>query len=82
MVSNDSVIVEEGLDPAVGRDLQSRGHNVGQVTGYNRVSTDAQERDETSLNTQEKACLEYAEAQGIRTPDPLLAKPSEAFCRL
>ena len=31
---------------------------------YSRVSTDAQERDGTSLDTQERACLEYAEAQG------------------
>ncbi|MCH8297027.1 MAG: gamma-glutamyltransferase [Chloroflexi bacterium] len=38
MVGNDNVILEEGLDPAVARDLQSRGHNVGQITGYNRVS--------------------------------------------
>ncbi len=38
MVGNDTVILEEGLDPAVARDLQSRGHNVGQITGYNRVS--------------------------------------------
>jgi DNA invertase Pin-like site-specific DNA recombinase len=27
---------------------------------YSRVSTDAQERDGTSLDTQERACLEYA----------------------
>ena len=38
MVSNDSVILEEGLDPTVARELQSRGHKVGQITGYNRVS--------------------------------------------
>ena len=31
---------------------------------YCRVSTDTQERDGTSLETQEKACTEYAEAQG------------------
>ena len=37
MVGNNNVILEEGLDPAVARDLQSRGHNVGQITGYNRV---------------------------------------------
>ena len=30
---------------------------------YSRVSTDAQERDGTSLDTQERACLEYAESQ-------------------
>ena len=33
---------------------------------YARVSTDAQERDGTSLDTQERACLEYAEAAGWR----------------
>jgi len=38
MVGNENVILEEGVDPAVARDLQSRGHNVGQITGYNRVS--------------------------------------------
>ena len=31
---------------------------------YSRVSTDAQERDGTSLETQERACAEYAAAQG------------------
>ncbi len=31
---------------------------------YCRVSTDAQERDGTSLDTQERACREYAEALG------------------
>ena len=31
---------------------------------YSRVSTDAQEREGTSLDTQERACLEYAAAQG------------------
>jgi site-specific DNA recombinase len=31
---------------------------------YSRVSTDAQERDGTSLDTQERAGVEYAEAQG------------------
>lgn len=31
---------------------------------YARVSTDAQERDGTSLETQERACLEYARAAG------------------
>ena len=31
---------------------------------YSRVSTDAQERDGTSLETQERACMEYAEAEG------------------
>ena len=28
---------------------------------YSRVSTDAQERDGTSLDTQERACIEFAE---------------------
>ena len=32
---------------------------------YSRVSTDAQERDGTSLDTQERACVEYAESQGM-----------------
>ena len=31
---------------------------------YSRVSTDAQERDGTSLDTQERACIEFAEAKG------------------
>ena len=31
---------------------------------YSRVSTDAQERDGTSLDTQERACAEYATEQG------------------
>ena len=31
---------------------------------YSRVSTDAQERDGSSLDTQERACLEHAEANG------------------
>ena len=31
---------------------------------YSRVSTDAQERDGTSLDTQERACEEYAQAKG------------------
>ena len=30
---------------------------------YSRVSTDAQERDGTSLDTQERACVEYAQAK-------------------
>ena len=33
---------------------------------YSRVSTDAQERVGTSLETQERACLEHAEAMGWR----------------
>ena len=31
---------------------------------YSRVSTDAQERDGTSLDTQERACIEYAQTKG------------------
>ena len=31
---------------------------------YARVSTDAQERDGTSLDTQERACLDFTRAQG------------------
>ena len=31
---------------------------------YSRVSTDAQERDGTSLDTQERECVEYAQAKG------------------
>ena len=38
MVGNDNVILEEGLDPAVVQDLRSRGHNVGMINGYDRVS--------------------------------------------
>src|SRR5687768_17172712 len=33
---------------------------------YGRVSTDAQERDGTSLDTQERACLDFARQQGWR----------------
>ena len=33
---------------------------------YSRVSTDAQERDGTSLDTQERACLDFARQQGWR----------------
>ena len=32
---------------------------------YSRVSTDAQEKDGTSLDTQERACKEYAQAKGF-----------------
>jgi DNA invertase Pin-like site-specific DNA recombinase len=32
---------------------------------YSRVSTDAQERDDTSLDTQERECEEYAESHGM-----------------
>ena len=38
MVGNNNVILEEGIDPTVAQDLRSRGHNVGQITGHNRVS--------------------------------------------
>jgi site-specific DNA recombinase len=34
------------------------------VVIYSRVSTDAQERDGTSLDTQERECLKFAEANG------------------
>jgi site-specific DNA recombinase len=33
---------------------------------YSRVSTDAQERDGTSLDTQERACTDFAQQQGWR----------------
>ena len=38
MVGNNNVILEEGVDQVVARDLQSRGHQVGQITGHNRAS--------------------------------------------
>ncbi|NQW21877.1 MAG: gamma-glutamyltransferase [SAR202 cluster bacterium] len=38
MVGNENVILEEGLDPKIAQDLRSRGHNVGQINGYSRVS--------------------------------------------
>src|SRR6187551_2010546 len=38
---------------------------------YSRVSTDAQERDGTSLDTQERACLEFAQAQGWRVVESI-----------
>src|SRR4051812_34439158 len=34
------------------------------VVIYSRVSTDAQERDGSSLETQERACLNYSQAAG------------------
>src|SRR6476619_4252906 len=40
---------------------------------YSRVSTDAQERDGTSLDTQERACLAFARAQGWRVVDAIRA---------
>lgn len=36
---------------------------------YSRVSTDAQERDGTSLDTQERACLEHAQANDWRVAE-------------
>jgi site-specific DNA recombinase len=36
---------------------------------YSRVSTDAQERDGTSLDTQERACLEHTQANNWRVID-------------
>ena len=36
---------------------------------YSRVSTDAQERDGTSLATQERACIEYAASRGFAVVD-------------
>ncbi len=36
---------------------------------YSRVSTDGQERDGTSLDTQERACIEHAETQGWRVTE-------------
>ena len=38
---------------------------------YSRVSTDAQERDGTSLDTQERACLDFARAQGWRVVETI-----------
>ena len=38
MVGNDQVIIEEGLDAGVARELQARGHKVGTITGQRRVS--------------------------------------------
>src|SRR5688500_10477091 len=35
-----------------------------QAIVYSRVSTDAQERDGTSLDTQERACIEFVRARG------------------
>jgi site-specific DNA recombinase len=41
------------------------------VIVYSRVSTDAQERDGTSLDTQERACLDFARQQGWRVVEPI-----------
>src|SRR3954454_3219010 len=38
---------------------------------YSRVSTDAQERDGTSLDTQERACLDFARQQGWRVVETI-----------
>src|SRR6187549_617945 len=38
---------------------------------YGRVSTDAQERDGTSLDTQERACLDFARTQGWRVVETI-----------
>src|SRR5688572_15626099 len=38
---------------------------------YARVSTDAQERDGTSLDTQERACRDFARQQGWRVVEPI-----------
>src|SRR3954464_5795402 len=38
---------------------------------YSRVSTDAQERDGTSLDTQERACLHFAQQQGWRVVEAI-----------
>jgi DNA invertase Pin-like site-specific DNA recombinase len=47
---------------------------------YSRVSTDAQERDGTSLDTQERASLDFARQQGWRVVetirDPRAGSPS------
>ena len=37
--------------------------SIARAVVYSRVSTDAQERDGTSLDTQERACVEYAQAK-------------------
>src|SRR5436190_860530 len=41
------------------------------VIVYSRVSTDAQERDGTSLDTQERACVELAERNGWYVTDQI-----------
>src|SRR5512138_254121 len=38
---------------------------------YSRVSTDAQERDGTSLDTQERACLDFARTRGWRVVEAI-----------
>src|SRR5581483_4949486 len=45
--------------------MSSRNREGGmRAVVYSRVSTDAQERDGTSLDTQERACIEFAERSG------------------
>ena len=39
--------------------------SVTRAVVYSRVSADAQERDGTSLDTQERECVEYAESHGM-----------------
>lgn len=39
-------------------------HTINRAAIYCRVSTDAQERDGTSLDTQERACVEQARSKG------------------
>ena len=51
MVGNDQVIIEEGLDPEVARDLQSRGHKVGAITGRQRVSIGGAQVIQRDLDT-------------------------------
>ena len=41
------------------------------VIVYSRVSTDAQERDGTSLDTQERACLDFARQPGWRVVETI-----------
>src|SRR4051794_20930442 len=41
------------------------------VITYSRVSTDAQERDGTSLDTQERACLQFARDRGWRVVETI-----------
>ena len=53
---------------------------------YSRVSTDAQERDGTSLDTQERASLEFAAANGWTVVDTVIARKATGSksmgCRL
>lgn len=47
--------------------LELRGTT--RVVTYSRVSTDAQEKEGTSLDTQERECLEYVQANGWQVID-------------